>query len=176
MTKSGRSRGSLKDVKIFEFSFDLRNDMVDTNVHGLCALQSNLEFLSVFHCGNISPSTKLPAYTICSELNEEHLIVALKTYMDRPDILGVSAWEYYLLGSITLEQCRENATCNIRTVALANLIFDGGQTLFLTEKGQFLLSVGTDRYQEGLNLIVKKYIFRLKLRPYKIISSRNDYS
>lgn len=62
-------------------------DLVETDVHGLMALRENLEFLSVFHCDHISPSTILPSYIICSELSEEHLLVGLKVYMDRAEIL-----------------------------------------------------------------------------------------
>jgi hypothetical protein len=60
--------------------------------------------LSVFHCEGLLPSTKLPAYCVASELQEESLLVALETYADRPEILQVALNEIFQMYRLNNEE------------------------------------------------------------------------
>ncbi|KAI6176551.1 hypothetical protein M3Y97_00810300 [Aphelenchoides bicaudatus] len=86
-------------------------DRVETDVQGLRGLHKNLEFLSIFHCENITSSLTLPAYSISSELDEESLLLALETYMDRPEILQTALnelFQIYRLNTDEANQSRNN--------------------------------------------------------------------
>ncbi|KAI6214672.1 Leucine Rich Repeat family protein, protein [Aphelenchoides besseyi] len=68
---------------------------VDTDVYGLNGLHKKLDFLSVFHCEHVSPSTVLPAHKVCSDLSEPQLLIALETYMNRVELLQITLNELY---------------------------------------------------------------------------------
>ncbi|CAD5220313.1 unnamed protein product [Bursaphelenchus xylophilus] len=72
-----------------------RRNIVMTDVYGLDGLDHQLDFVSVFRCESISSNTKLPAKVICSDMDEEKLLIAMETYMDRTELLHLVLNELY---------------------------------------------------------------------------------
>ncbi|CAD5213987.1 unnamed protein product [Bursaphelenchus okinawaensis] len=72
-----------------------RLNYVQTDIYGLDGLDHQLDFLSVFRCENITANAIFPAKVVCSDLDEEHLLIAMDTYMDRTELLHLVLNELY---------------------------------------------------------------------------------
>jgi Zyg-11 family protein len=143
--------------------------LVVTDVHGLTALHSNLDFLSVFHCDHVNPSTKLPALQIASELTEEQLIVALRVYMDRDQILESVLNELFQIYRLGNEETNSDYTEGLHLILDALSIHRHVRTL--QTSGTAALFYAIRHTSNSMSLTLKRRVVEVIL---DILDNYND--